>query len=104
LVYQGAYSIRLGTKRRDDADRALISLLDDELPDLGNDRSGFGRIERAASHRPDHLASYLDPSHGRSRCLRPLQNLVIRRDAETAAIEMAVGKRNDIAVRAMVVA
>ena len=63
-----------------------------------------GGLMRAARRRPHHFAAHVDPAHRRAVRVRAFQRFVIGGDAQAAAIEMAVGERDDVAMRAVVVA
>jgi hypothetical protein len=71
-------------------------------------RFRFRPVERAASGRPYDFAFDVAPSHrgtGRFRFRpRTLQSSMIGGDAQGSAVEVAIGKRNDVAVRAVMVA
>ena len=108
LMHQRADAVRLGAERSDHADGAVVVLLDNQSPQLCHDRLRLRGVERAAAGGPDDLAFHIQPAHSGTGSLviggRTLQALVIRGNPKPSAIEVPVRKRNDVAVRAVMIA
>src|SRR5438105_14140485 len=106
-MYQVTDAVDMGPEWSDHADRALESLIDDDAPHLGHYRLGFGRVESAAARGPYHFAFHVHPPHRRTPHapgrLRALHSFMIGRTPQAPPVHVPVGKRDDIAMRPVMI-